>query len=290
LWLVYDPPHEMTWQQWRELADACELAGIDGLAFSDHYVARSGELSAPGRFDSWIVIAGLAAVTAHLRFATLVSPVTFRHPAVLSRMAVTADHISAGRIEVGLGTAWNEAEHDVLGVPFPGVAARFDMLESHLAAVSRFWHDADPHPLQEPRLPLIVGGLGLRRSVGLAVRYADEYNRFLVSPSEIAAFRACLDAAGGEHLRISLGAKLVMSAEAAVVEAARRAADLPGGRYRLPDRSLLIGPPEAVQVRLTEFAAAGVERVYLRPAAMPILEAVNAIGSNLIPASRSEAR
>src|SRR3954453_19414967 len=108
----------VTWDDWVVLAEACERLSFEALFRPDHY----GPLDSPatgGSLDAWSTICGLAAVTSTVRLGTLVSPVTFRHPSVLAKMVVTADHISGGRVELGIGTGWNEAEHRAYGFDFP---------------------------------------------------------------------------------------------------------------------------------------------------------------------------
>src|SRR5581483_6413911 len=114
-----------------------------------------------GSLDAWAVLAALAARTERIRLGTLVSPVTFRPPAVLAKNAVTVDHISNGRVELGIGAGWYEPEHDAYGLPFRTAGWRLDELERQLAEIHREWDDADevqPKGVQRPRPPIIVGG------------------------------------------------------------------------------------------------------------------------------------
>ena len=128
--------------------------------------------------DAWTTIAALAARTTTLRFGTLVSPVTFRLPALLANAAATADHVSGGRIELGLGAGWMEREHRAFGFPFPETSVRLAMFAEQLEIVHRLWTEervdfrgehyvlddapALPKPLQQPHPPLLVGGKGTR--------------------------------------------------------------------------------------------------------------------------------
>src|SRR5512132_707006 len=118
----------VSWDQWLALAEACEEHGIDTLFRSDHYLS----LTAPrvrAATDAWTLLGALAGRTSKLRVGTLVSPVTFRHPAVLAKAAATVDHISGGRVEVGMGAGWMEEEHTRFGIPFHDVATRWELLE-----------------------------------------------------------------------------------------------------------------------------------------------------------------
>ena len=118
----------VTWSQWLSIARTCERLGFDGLLTSDHYlsVAHAQE---PGSNDAWTLLGALAASTERLRLGTMVSPVTFRLPAVLAKAATTVDRISNGRVQLGIGAGWWDLEHRSHGIPFPPAPERFEMLE-----------------------------------------------------------------------------------------------------------------------------------------------------------------
>src|ERR1700758_5600001 len=195
----------VTWQDWCALADACEEHGVDTLFRSDHYISQGDEAHNVAH-DAWTTIAALAARTSTLRFGTLVSPVTFRAPALLANAAATADHVSGGRIELGMGAGGMEREHRAYGFPFPETRVRMEMLAEQLEIVHRLWTEerVDFHgrhyvledapavtkPVQRPHPPIIVGGHGKRGTVEPARRFADEYNAPFVTPDDAAAIRA----------------------------------------------------------------------------------------------------
>ena len=133
--VMIEGQEDVTWEDWLALARACERLGIEALLRSDHYGSVDGDATR-GSLDAWGTICGLAAVTSTLRLGTLVSPATFRHPSVLAKSAVTADHISGGRIELGIGTGWNVAEHRAYGFPFPPMKQRMDLLAEQLEVIS----------------------------------------------------------------------------------------------------------------------------------------------------------
>ena len=151
--LMIEGQEGVTWPQWVALARAAEEAQLDALFRSDHY--RSiGRGDPNGALDAWGTICGLAAVTSTLRLGTLVTPVTFRKPSVLAKLVTTADHISGGRVELGLGAGWFESEHDAYGFDFMTSAGRLDELDRQLAEITRQWTEADdiwPKPVQQPR-------------------------------------------------------------------------------------------------------------------------------------------
>ena len=202
--LMIEGQEGVTWQDWCALAAACEEHGVETLFRSDHYISQGDEARNVAH-DAWTTIAALAARTTTLRFGTLVSPATFRAPALLANAAATADHVSDGRIELGLGAGWMEREHRAYGFPFPETKTRVEMLAEQVEIVHRLWTEervdfrgrhytledapAQPKPVQQPRPPLLVGGSGGRGTVEPALKFADEYNTPFVSPEEAAAIR-----------------------------------------------------------------------------------------------------
>jgi alkanesulfonate monooxygenase SsuD/methylene tetrahydromethanopterin reductase-like flavin-dependent oxidoreductase (luciferase family) len=287
---------DVTWDDWRALAGACEEHGIATLFRSDHYLSVEGR---PGRgsLDAWATIAALAAVTTTVGLGTLVSPATFRHPSELAKLVVTADHVSGGRVELGLGTGWNEAEHEAYGFPFPPIGRRMEMLEEQLDWVTRQWAEgpALPKPLQTPRPNLIVGGRGGPRSIRIAARHADEYNTVNKTAAECAAVRSELDTAcaeaGRDPIPLSLMTGWLVGADRAeLLDRAGRLAEWresPAPPERLLDElpeSFIAGAIDEGIARLRELAAAGVDRVMLQHLLHRDLGAVEQIGRLVAPA------
>jgi F420-dependent oxidoreductase-like protein len=193
-------------------ARAAERLGFDGWFRSDHYLAMGPLDGLPGPTDAWTTLAGLARETTSIRLGTLVSSATFRHPGVLAIQVAQVDRMSGGRVELGLGAGWFAEEHAAYGIPFPG--KRFGLLEEQLAVITGLWSTpigarfdfrgdhytltdspALPKPAQD-RVPVIVGGMGPKRTPELAARYATEYNSAFAGDEDIrAAFGRVRDAA-----------------------------------------------------------------------------------------------
>src|ERR687888_2402020 len=198
----------VAWSDWVALARACERLGFAALFRSDHYLSVEGR-GERGSLDAWGTVSALGAITETLRFGTLVSPATFRHPSVLAKTATTADHISGGRVELGIGTGWLEAEHTAYGFPFPPMGERMAVLSEQLEIIRGQWGehpfvyegshyriedlDARPKPVQRPHPPVIVGGSAGPRAAALAARWADEYNTIYVTPDGARERRRGLD-------------------------------------------------------------------------------------------------
>ena len=195
--LMIEGQEGVSFEQWLALAEAAESAGLDGLFRSDHYlsIVRGGDA---GSLDAWTTLAALAARTSGLRLGTLVSPVTFRHPAALAKSVVTVDHVSGGRVELGIGAGWYEAEHKVYGFPFLTPRERVALLREQIETIVHQWTDHPdvwPKPVQQPHPPLIVGGGGKPGTVGPAVRWATEYNTTNAGLEECRERRQALDEA-----------------------------------------------------------------------------------------------
>jgi alkanesulfonate monooxygenase SsuD/methylene tetrahydromethanopterin reductase-like flavin-dependent oxidoreductase (luciferase family) len=208
--LMIEGQEGVTWPQWVALARAAEEARLDALFRSDHYRAI-GRGDPNGALDAWGTICGLAAITSTIRLGTLVTPVTFRRPSVLAKLVTTADHISGGRVELGLGAGWYESEHTAYGFDFMTTTGRLDELDRQLAEITRQWTEADdiwPKPVQQPRPRIIVGGRAKPRTVAAAVTYADEYNTVWPTVAEARERKKRLDdaaeKAGRDPLRFSM--------------------------------------------------------------------------------------
>jgi alkanesulfonate monooxygenase SsuD/methylene tetrahydromethanopterin reductase-like flavin-dependent oxidoreductase (luciferase family) len=181
---------------WDELVRRVRLAedlGFDGAWGFDHFQPMFGE--GPGEtFEGMSTLAALSGLTNRIRLGLLVTGATYRHPSVLAAQAMTIDHASHGRLELALGAAWFDKEHHELGIPFPSTPERFDLLEDTLEIVTRLFsgevvsydgkrislHDArmQPLPVQRPHPPIWVGGMGPRRTLPLAARFADVWHAF----------------------------------------------------------------------------------------------------------------
>jgi F420-dependent oxidoreductase-like protein len=310
LHLMIEGQEDVTWEDWLALASACEEHGVEAMFRSDHYLSVEGH-SDRGSLDAWATIAALAAVTDTVRLGTLVSPATFRHPSELAKVVTTADRVSRGRVELGLGTGWLEAEHAAYGFPFPSMRERLERLAEQLEIVSGEWADgrfsftgryyqvsdldALPKPVQRPRPPLILGGRGGPRSIGLGGRFADEYNTVYKTVEECAGIRAALDdacvEAGRDPVPLSLMTGwLVGEDRAELLDRAGRLAEWRGheggaGSFlaSLPE-SWITGTLEQAVEQLQRLAAAGVERVMAQHLLHRDLDPIEQIGRRVAPA------
>jgi F420-dependent oxidoreductase-like protein len=314
--LMIEGQEGVAWADWVALAQACERLGFDALFRSDHYLSVEGR-SERGSLDAWGTVTALSLITERLRFGTLVSPATFRHPSVLAKAVVTADHVSGGRVELGIGAGWLEAEHAAYGFPFPPMGERMAVLSEQLEIIHRQWTehtfdfagehyrierlDALPKPIQRPHPPLIVGGAAGPRSAALAARWADEYNTVYVTPEEARDRRRALDAACADAgrdpatLRFSLMNGFLIGSDRDDLRArARRLAEWRGHSDQVAAnldnyiaavaQPWIVGTTDEVVARLREYEAAGVEAVMLQHHLFADFEALELVGREVIPA------
>ena len=259
----------------------------------------------PGPTDAWITLAGLARETSRIRLGTLVSPVTFRYPGPLAVSIAQVDDMSGGRVELGFGAGWYDAEHAAYAIPFPDTRERFDRFAEQLAIITGLWETAAgdlfnytgtyysvtdspalPKPAQQPRPPVIIGGGGPTRTPKLAARYADEFNLAFRSLADTAAaydrVRHACEAAGRDETTMRLSAAQVVCCGRTPAELAKRAAAI----GREPDelrKHGLAGSPEEIAGKIAEFVGLGATRMYLQVLDLDDLDHLELL-SELIPA------
>lgn len=285
--IFIEPQQGTTYGDVLTFASRAEELGFDGFFTSDHYQRMGDHVSGlPGPLDAWITLAGLARDTERLRLGTLVSPITFRNPGQLAIQVAQVDHMSGGRIELGIGAGWFESEHRSHGIGFPSVTERFDRLSEGIQIIKGMWttpegetfsHEGEhyqlvdcpalPKPWQRPTPPIIIGGTGKRRTPNLASQHASEFNVAFRSPGEWATLcgptvEACEARERDPETLVWSGAQVVAvgSNEA---EFARRAAAIGRETTELRQNGLA-GTVEEAQERLAEFESAGCTRMYLQ--------------------------
>ena len=302
--IFVEPQFGASYAQQVTMAQASESAGFDAFFRSDHYLTMGGD-GLPGPTDSWVTLGGLARETEHIRLGTLVTSATFRHPGVLAIEVAQVDAMSGGRVELGLGAGWFDAEHTAYGIPFPPLGERFERLEEHYAILTGLWgtpegetftfdgahyHLKDspalPKPVQRPHPPLIVGGGGARRTPRLAATYAAEFNLPFSSVADTAAqyerVRAACTARGRDPGTLRLSAAQTVCCGADENEVERRAGNI--GRKADELRAFgIAGTPDEVVARLRSFGDIGAETVYLQVLDLDDLDHIDLLAAEVLP-------
>ncbi|MGB3437159.1 MAG: LLM class F420-dependent oxidoreductase [Actinophytocola sp.] len=294
--IMTEPQQGATYDTQLTMAKVAEELGFSAWFRSDHYLTMSGD-GMPGPTDAWVTLAGLARETSTIRLGTMVTAGTFRLPGVLAIQVAQVDQMSGGRVELGLGAGWFEAEHRAYGIPFP--SARHARLSEQLEIVTGLWSTpvgetygfdgtyyqlkdspALPKPAQSP-VPVIIGGLGPVRTPALAAKYAHEFNVPFASAEDTAAqFGRVRDAAAGRELVYSAAVATCVGKNDA--EVARRAAAI-GREVDELKANGAAGTPEEAAAKLRQYAEAGATRVYLQILDMTDLEHLNLIASEVRP-------
>jgi len=299
--VLLEPHHGATYAQILALALATEEAGFDAFFRSDHYLGIDPDDTGYRPTDSWTTLAGLAVQTERVRLGTLMTASTYRRPGPLAITVATVDAMSGGRVELGIGAAWYEREHNFFGIPFPPVGERFDRLAEQLDIITGLWgtkpgevfsYQGRHYQLLEcasiPRpaapIPVIIGGAGPRRTPALAARFAAEFNSGMSDglAGRFANFRRICEASGRDPAGVRLSTTLPVCCGVTRAEAGRRAAALGEDGLRML-RMGVTGDPGDIVRRLEELRAAGADTVYFHLYDVADTEHVRLLGSEVLP-------
>jgi F420-dependent oxidoreductase-like protein len=303
--IFIEPQQGASYDDQVAVATTAESLGFDAFFRSDHYLAMGDVEGSPGPTDAWITLAGMARDTSRIRLGTLLTAATFRLPGPLAISVAEVDAMSHGRVELGLGAGWFDAEHTAYGIPFPPLAERFERLEEQLAVITGLWgtpvgerftfdgthyqltdSPALPKPQQRPGPPVIVGGGGKSRTPALAARFASEFNMPFSSVADTEeqfgrVHQACRSA-GRQADSLVLSAAQVVCCGRDEAAIARRAGVI-GRQVDELRANGLCGTPEEVVAKLARFAAVGTQRVYLQLLDLSDLDHLALIADEVLP-------
>lgn len=297
--LMVEGQNGLSWPRWQRMAQAAEELGFAGLYRSDHYTNAG-----PPDLDSlelWVSLTWLASHTSRITFGPIVSPASFRHPALTARMAAAVDDLSGGRLQLGLGAGWQEREHTNFGMDLLELRPRFARFAEYLEVVTRLLRDAAPvsfsgqfyqlrdavvlpRPQRPGGPPIIIGGNGPQRTLPLTARYADEWNAVFVPPARFAELSAQLDgliALNGREpgsVRRSLMTGCFFGRDEAAVTAALG----PRDRQALIERGVVVGTADAVIEQLGRYKAAGVQQIMLQWLNLDDLDGVEQLAARVL--------
>ncbi len=299
--IMLEGQNGLTWPRWQRLAVAVEDFGFAGLYRSDHFTnANPPDVES---LELWTSLTWLASHTKRIEFGPLVSPVSFRHPALTARMAAAVDDLSGGRLTLGLGAGWQEREHRLFGFDLLPLKERFDRFEEGLEVITRLLKSDSPvtfegkyfqlreasllpRPIRPGGPRFLIGGSGEKRTLPLAARYADEWNAIFAQPAEFARLSARLNellraqGRAPESIKRSMMTGLRFGKTRKELDAKLSARSQTAEELRR--RGLIVGVGEEVNEQLGELEKSGVQRVMLQWLELDDLEGLFALAKVLL--------
>lgn len=304
----------LNWQNLRALTGRVEALGFESFWRSDHFFSLSAS-AARDSLETWVSLTLIARETTRLRFGPLVCSMTFRHPALLARMAAGVDTLSGGRLELGVGAGWNTQEHQAFGIQFPSLRTRMDRLDEGIEVIRALWQqdvarfegrefqlrDAalNPKPTQRPGPPLIVGGSGERRTLRAVARYADEWNATSMGREayrgKVAVLEGHCREAGRDpaSIRRSLMTSFIIGKDvseqnqrfAGVARALPPLARLDAGQAvaAMGARGWLTGTPSEVVEQIKDWETEGIHRIMLQHLDFENFDVLDQIARDILP-------
>ncbi|GAA4824253.1 LLM class F420-dependent oxidoreductase [Nocardioides caeni] len=303
-----EPQQGATYDDLLAVALEAETLGFGAFFRSDHYLHMSGD-GLPGSTDAWTTLAGLARDTTTIRLGTMMTSATFRHPGVLAIQVAQVDQMSGGRVELGIGAGWFTQEHAAYGIPFPDTRERFERYGEQLELITGLWatplgerytfegehyqltdSPAVPKPVQTSGHrggpPVLIGGLGARKTPALAASYADEFNLPFVDEETTALqfgrVRRAAEAIGRDPDDLTWSNALVLCVGSDEAEIARRAAAI-GREVDELRANGLAGTPEEVVDKIRRYADLGAQRIYLQTLDLTDLDHLRLVASEVMP-------
>jgi F420-dependent oxidoreductase-like protein len=298
-----EPQQGASYGELLAVALRAETLGYGAFFRSDHYLAMGGD-GLPGPTDAWVTLGGIARETSTIRLGTLVTSATFRLPGPLAVSVAQVDEMSSGRVELGLGAGWFQAEHDAYGIPFPPLGERFDRLEEQLEIITGMWSTppgatfespgghypittspALPKPMQSP-LPIVIGGGGPTRTPALAARFATEFNTPFMNRDGFVAqcnrVRDACEAIDRDPDSMTFSAALILCCGADDAEFERRAAAVGREPAELRENGAA-GTPDEVAATLRAWGEAGADRIYLQVLDLADLDHLDLVATDVAP-------
>jgi len=302
--IFVEPQQGASYRQQLAVAQLAERLGFDAFFRSDHYLRMGEGNPRPGPTDSWVTLGAIARETSTIRLGTLVASATFRLPGQLAVAVAQIDDMSNGRIELGLGAGWFDAEHTAYGIPFPTLGQRFDILKEQLEIITGMWNTpldsqysfegehhtivgspAIPKPVQAGGPPIIMGGYGPKRTPALAAQYANEFNLpfppLEIYRSSCDIVRAACETRGRDPESMTYSVAQVLCVGANDAEIARRAQNI-GREVEELLQNGAAGSPAQVLDKIASFAEAGATRMYLQVLDMDDLDHIHLLAEEVM--------
>lgn len=309
--LMIEGQNGLTWERWQRIAKLADEMGFAGLYRSDHYT----NASPPDKesLEAWVSLTWLAGHTKHIEFGTLVSPLSFRDPTMLARMAASVDDLSGGRLTFGVGAGWQEREHQKFGWDLLEIPERFRRFEEGLEVITRLLesdepssyagdyyqiHDAVllPRPKRPGGPPILIGGNGRNRTLPLAARFADEWNGLYTSFEDYAGLNSRLDELAEENGRDPKSIKRSMMIGCEFGRSDTEVNELvkarTGGKRTAQElresMGMAVGTANKIVDHLGKLEEAGGQRVMLQWLALDDTDRLEAMASQVLPQVKGE--
>lgn len=287
----------LSWDRWRRICHDVDTLGFASLRRSDHLISL---MSSPERdcIECWTSLGLAAEWTKRIEFGPMVSPMTFRNPSVLAKIAASVDALSGGRLLLGVGAGWNENEHTVYGIPFLTEKQRFERLEDGIKTMRDIWDRTNPKPVRNP-IPLLMGGKGAKRTLPLVAREAAEWNLSRLDADMFRQRREVLEQCCRDigrdpsSIRRSVMNSYIIGRDRSELRerAAQVSQVIPELGAMTPDEVLenrkdawLVGTPEQIAERMREFARLGVDLFMLQHFLLDDSDALQLLATEVIPA------
>jgi len=299
LGIMLEGQEGLNWERWRRICSDAERLGFASLRRSDHLISLMGpNTDDRDCIECWTSLGLAAEWTKRIEIGPMVSPMTFRLPAVLAKIAASVDGLSGGRVILGVGAGWNENEHRIFGIPFLTQKQRFDLFEQGIPTMLEIWKTTNPKPARNP-IPLLMGGRGAKRTLPLAAKYAAEWNLSHLDPD---AFRersefldGCCRDIGRDPSTIkrSLMTSFIIgrTRDEQLERAAQVREIIPSLGSMSPEDVLLnrkdawlVGTPDEIAERIRELSRLGVQLVMLQHFLLDDSDALELLGKEVLPA------
>jgi alkanesulfonate monooxygenase SsuD/methylene tetrahydromethanopterin reductase-like flavin-dependent oxidoreductase (luciferase family) len=297
LGIMIEGQEGLNWERWRRICHDTDTLGFASLRRSDHLISLMGD---PERdcIECWTSLALAAEWTRRIEFGPMVSPITFRWPAVLAKIAASVDNLSGGRLILGVGAGWNEHEHNLFHIPFLTQKERFDRLESGIAIIRETWEIANPKPSRNP-IPILIGGKGAKRTLPLVAREAAEWNHSTLDPDAFRQLRETLDECCRDvgrdprAIKRSVMTGFIIGRDRSELRdrAAKIGSVVQALKGMAPDEIIenrkdvwFVGTPEEIAERMRELSRLGVDLFMLQHWLLDDADALQMLAKEVIPA------
>ncbi len=291
----------LTWARWQSILKAAEDYGFQCVFRSDHFTIGPPDEES---LETWVSLTYAASHTSRIEFGTCVSPVTFRHPALLTRMAASVDDLSGGRLVLGLGVGWHEREHKQFGIPFYDKSTRIEMFEDALEVTTKLLKSDTPvsytgkhfsldeaillpRPQRAGGPRLLIGGNGPKKTLPLVAQFADEWNAVGIAASQVKERNDLLDnllTEGGRKptdVKRSFMSRILFGTSDAEVQA--KLVKEPGKEQTDADPIRFVGTGSRVVDQIGKFVDAGVERFMLQWMELDDIKGLEALAKDVLP-------